>query len=468
MWYFAVPAFLGYIIQPMIACFFFCRCLLSPFRWHIGILYSLLSFSLSMLEMAGNIPGSLGLTAEILLLTLFGRLFLRQGWRRTLSASVLVLSVLSVSSSIIRWLDVNLMAPFVLSHEALIYPSDTVRECIHLVFAACFYTAILKKFRPSIKEANRQALLYLTVPVFFISLVERIIRDSLYGNGITADYTDGILRIIPNRTIHYGEIFFLQLFACACLLFTLFAYQKILAILQKEQEAQVLRIQASIQETYLKEARMREQKTRAFRHDIKNHLAVLAELLKTGRHLQAYGYLTQLEQVSDSLSYPVQTGNPAADALLGSKLFAAKQLEIQIRCEIMLPKHSKVSDLDWCILLSNALDNAIKACSEIPKENRYLHLSSRRKGNFYLLSVENSCNPKLEKLPEEGTGLKNIRTVASRYGGKAEICFSPGTYKLNLLFVSLQQEPGRLQQVADLDSSFGDIPKEEQSLDNKE
>ncbi len=93
--------------------------------------------------------------------------------------------------------------------------------------------------------------------------------------------------------------------------------------------------------------------------------------------------------------------------------------------------------MDWCILLSNALDNAIKACQEVPEEERYIHMSSRKKGNFYLLTVENSCSRELEKAPEDGIGLSNIRAVAEKNHGTVENTAFDGTYRLQLLFGNL-------------------------------
>ncbi len=164
---------------------------------------------------------------------------------------------------------------------------------------------------------------------------------------------------------------------------------------------------------------------------------MLTELLKAGETDRACAYLSRLEQAAAGLSCTVQTGNSAVDALLGSKFSAAEQKEIRVCQELNIPDHSRIEDMDWCILLSNALDNAIKACQEVPEEERYIHMSSRKKGNFYLLTVENSCSRELEKAPEDGIGLSNIRAVAEKNHGTVENTAFDGTYRLQLLFGNL-------------------------------
>ena len=122
------------------------------------------------------------------------------------------------------------------------------------------------------------------------------------------------------------------------------------------------------------------------------------------------------------------------DALLRSKCSAAEQHKIRIRPELAIPDQSRVADMDWCILLSNAFDNAVKACEEVPEEERFIHVFSRKKGNFYLLTVENSCRKELKEVPGDGIGLSNIRTVAEKYHGTVENAVSDGTYRLQLFF----------------------------------
>ncbi len=334
------------------------------------------------------------------------------------------------------WLSYRLLFPMVFEHEILIMPSDAVRELCRILFVLCSFTIILSRFGPSLMETNWQTLFQLTIPVFFISLVERIIQEAFYGDVIEVDhYTHEILPVVA---VDHIELLFLQIFACICLVMMLFAYEKIIKILHAEQKVQLLERQAAEQEIYIQEAMMRYKQTRSFRHDIKNHLTVLAELLKTDQKDKACEYLSNLEQVSVGLSYPVNTGNIAVDVLLGSKLSIAEQKKIHICCELTIPGDNDMKDMDWCIILSNALDNAMKACEDVSEEERYIHIKSKKKGNFYLLVIENSCDKGIKKIPKDGTGLCNIRTVMEQHNGTMENTILNGNYKVKLLFGSLQ------------------------------
>ena len=434
-WYMVLPVLMAHVLLPLITFFFFCRYCLISFRWLPGISYTLLSAGIYIWEIKYHLQGSPGLLAEILLLTGCGCVMLKQKRLEALTMSVLVLSVLSVSNGIMSWIGYRIILPFILKYEMWVLPSDTVRECSRLLLVCSLSAFILNYFRQSIEAANRQTLIYLTIPVFFISMVVRIIQTSVYGDEIRVDAGTG--EVLAALHIDHTELFLLQLFACICLLVMLLAYQKIQSIFQAEQKVQLLEQQAAEQEVYIQEVVLRDRQTRAFRHDIRNHLTVLAELLKAGQTDQACGYLFSLEQAAMELSFTVRTGNAAVDALLGSKCSLAEQKGIQIQCELMVPEHSPIKDTDWCILLSNALDNAIKACEMITEEDRYIHIGSRKKGNFYLLIIENSCSRELREVPEDGIGLSNIRAVAEKNHGTAENTVSDGTYRLWVLFPDL-------------------------------
>lgn len=172
---------------------------------------------------------------------------------------------------------------------------------------------------------------------------------------------------------------------------------------------------------------------------------MLHKLLKEGKQNEATEYLKNMEIVSDGLSFQVQTGNVAVDALLSSKLCVAAQKEIQISCSVIVPKQSFIADMDWCVVLSNALDNAINESGEIAKENRWIHISGIQKGNVFFLNIENRCR-KDTKRPLEGIGLSNIRAVLNKYNGKMKIEVANNIFKLNLLFIIPQQSMNITQQ----------------------
>ena len=173
---------------------------------------------------------------------------------------------------------------------------------------------------------------------------------------------------------------------------------------------------------------MRYEQTKAFRHDIKNHLSVLDGLLSGGKLDKGRAYLKKLEAVSESLGFPYQTGNPVVDILLGEKLGLAKEITAEV--SLLLPKPCGIDDLDLCVIFANALDNAIAAC-RTSAGTQSICITGKRQGDFYMLTFENTCTD--EPLPPAGTGLSNIKSVAEKYRGAVLTEKTGRRFSLNVL-----------------------------------
>ncbi|MCI8296289.1 MAG: GHKL domain-containing protein [Lachnospiraceae bacterium] len=413
--------------------------------WSGGAVYLLLSFFLRLALWQSLHAGLLSLLADICLLASIGCVFLDRMPGSSFSCSVLALSTVYLCTGIAQWASFWLLADRLPRLPLpLVYLSDTLRELLALLLFFLLAWIILRFFQKSIASASQSVLFLLAVPVFFITLVEQLVLHQIYGDTIVLD-GQGIV----SPVIDHPEMLLLQLFACACLLLSLAAFQKLSTAILARQRICLLEQQAREQEIYIHEAMLRDQKTRAFRHDIKNHLLVLAQLLKNGQADQACTYLQNLQEGLAPLSTSIHTGNAAADALLGSKAAVAQQKGIDLSCRLSLPKASPVPDTDWCIVLANAVDNGIHACNALlssgqssgQAKNPYIRIQGRQKGDLFLLIVENSCDPQLTAPPADGIGLSNIRAVAEKHRGAFQNQVSGGVYRLDLLFPLSPTEP---------------------------
>lgn len=437
-----LPNLLYFLVVPASAFCFFCRYAAVPIKWYLCAAYTAFSALLTAAELRLSATGAAGLFMELLPLTITGAVLLRGNWPRSTVLAALVVSVLNVCggvSQLLFYWALSAARPVWPVWESAFLYLDLVRETVRALLAACLLALVLKNFRESLACLTSAAACLLAVPLFYISLVERTVRDAVYGDTLILD--SGLGLVAP--AVAHGEMLVLQLFAAACLFLTLAAYRSMVRAWQDRETVRLLRQQAEVQETYIREARSRYEQTRSFRHDLQNHLSVLSELLRTGQAEQARCYLSRLEEAASGLSYPVHTGCAAADALLGSKLGAARQEGISVTCEARLP--DRIPDIDWCILLSNGLDNAIRACGGVPPDRRFLRVTGKIQGNLYLLTVENGC-PEGTPPPEEGVGLANIRAAAGRHGGAVHTNCGGGVFRLDVLLVISQQADGSSQQ----------------------
>ena len=99
-----------------------------------------------------------------------------------------------------------------------------------------------------------------------------------------------------------------------------------------------------------------------------------------------------------------------------------------------------------CIVLSNALDNAIQAVKSLDANiEKYIHVSGRIQGDFLMLEIENSFHGK--GAFKKGTGLSNVKKVAEKYGGAMSIETQENVFVLRVLLILSQHPEGILRQM---------------------
>lgn len=281
--------------------------------------------------------------------------------------------------------------------------------------------------RKNEREAERETmpLLFLLLPELFFFSAQLYILNSAYQ-----------VLSLPLSSREIGKhtlLFILQVLGLAAALCTLYAYRRIRRGYAVQAALDSYAQAAAAQKIYLAEAQTRYEQTRAFRHDLQNHLSVLGGLLNSGKTDEGRDYLQKLTAVSASLSLPCHTGDPVADIILGEKLGMAKAKGITAELALALPGGLGALGLDapdLCVILANALDNALHACDAVCGE-KWIRIRGVRQGDFYLLTVENSCVP--GPTPPMGTGLSNIRAAMEKYGGAMRAEKNGGIYSLDLL-----------------------------------
>lgn len=432
--YITIANVLYYCTVPALLYFYYGSLFAKPFKWYICLLYTAISFCFTLMEAQSFVTGYMNVILAIAVLAFFGIAFLKCGVAPSFCAAALVVSTYSIITGIIQSVLHWVISSISAQEYAIMQYLDIVQFLLTIALIIATFWLIKRLFDGRMAETYRLSFLLVGIPVFFIALVENTVSTNIYGNTVVWDSEKGLILPIVNNE----ELIILQIIAFAGLFCTLFTYKRLITAIYKEQAMKQISQQAQDQRIYVREAQARYAQTRSFRHDIKNHLLVLRQLLDESKPKEAAAYLQNLEQASASLSYSVSTGNTVVDALLGSKLAAAVQQEAAVECSLAIPPSSSVEDMDWCIILSNALDNAIAAGKAIPPANRYIHVSSAQKGNVFMLWVENACRFETPP-PSPGIGLGNIKSVAQKYGGDIEIDISAGVFTLNVLLVISQQ-----------------------------
>lgn len=165
---------------------------------------------------------------------------------------------------------------------------------------------------------------------------------------------------------------------------------------------------------------------RGWRHDYRNHIAVMQASLKMGNLAELENYLGELDIDLNTVDTVVKTGNVMADAILNSKLSLACKKGIKTNVTASVPK-LEMSDVKLCVIIGNLLDNAMEACMKIEDETeRFIRVYIGVFKEQFYISVTNSMAEtpkrigkayKTTKDNEHGFGLMRIDAIVKKYGG---------------------------------------------------
>ncbi|MDE6728619.1 MAG: GHKL domain-containing protein [Oscillospiraceae bacterium] len=171
------------------------------------------------------------------------------------------------------------------------------------------------------------------------------------------------------------------------------------------------------------------ESTREYRHDMRHHLAVIEGLAKQGECDKIIEYTSDLNGSLGELNGIRCCKNPEVNAILSEYIARAENAGCRITRSLTLPELLPFEENDVCIVLANAIDNAINACSKLPEEERYINISALYEdGHRLLVSVENPCTDNVEfdenNLPitgeqsdEHGIGLRSVKRIVEKYNG---------------------------------------------------
>lgn len=200
---------------------------------------------------------------------------------------------------------------------------------------------------------------------------------------------------------------------------------------------------------YKKEIEEREKynkKLRHFRHDIKNHFIAIQELALTEEYERLQVYIQQITSESGIFQSCTITGNPLIDGLLNNKMEIANKYGITVQHHIEIPDELEFEDADLCIIVGNALDNAIEGTKDVSGIKKIDISMEIKQGNF-IFKVKNTCNPKTINFENKGKhfltskadkinhgmGIGIIEETVQKYHGITEVIVRENIFILSVL-----------------------------------
>ena len=195
-------------------------------------------------------------------------------------------------------------------------------------------------------------------------------------------------------------------------------------------ENKLLKQETEYQKEHLNEVKSLYSEIQTIRHDTKNHLICVLNLLESDNAEHAKQYLNEAVAEVNKTRKFIETDDEIVNCILNEKISKAMDNDIEVSFQIM-KEPIGIEQYDATVLLSNLFDNAIEACLESQIKDKQIRISVEEKSGFVVIVMANTAKlDAIKKNPDfmttkqnkqlHGYGVRSCKKIVEKYNGKID------------------------------------------------
>lgn len=275
-----------------------------------------------------------------------------------------------------------------------------------------------------LKKESSELLSFGIIPIFYyiFDYISTVYTQLLYlGNKITVEFTPFLLCICY---FVFCTVYFKQ-------------YEEKQRIEMNNKLMDMKQTQVEKEMTLMEE---NEKKIVLLRHDMRHFLNNILNDLENNQNEHAIEYIHTLSDSFDQTVRKQYCLNNTINMIIASYENRIQEENIDFRYQLSVPKKLDISDIDLTSILSNALENALKAVLLL-KDYRFIHLTIEERCGKLLISVENNYLNEpifvdglpISKEKNHGFGTQSIVNTVEKLNGNCQ--FSVNDHRFTLRIV---------------------------------
>lgn len=306
-----------------------------------------------------------------------------------------------------------------------------------LLFTLVRVIFLFKKGTKYTKMGKESLLLY-ALPIVTVANITLMVQLEYY---------------VPAKDSHKVLMAFVCIGLIFCNIAVFFIYDRNLRKYELENQLREAEEMQRIQASYYKQIEKGLNESRKQLHDFKNHITTLERLYHTDSKDKALNYMHELQaQMSQQMAAAsFRVNNTAFDVILYEQEKTCKEQGIIFEKQILYNDLSILKYIDTCTIFANALDNAVKACSEIQNGEKKITLEVKRTNDILSIIIENTkqnhvvcenekfVSSKADK-HNHGFGVENIKMAVEKYNGIVSIDYTDTIFTLAISIPLLNEQ----------------------------
>ncbi len=131
-----------------------------------------------------------------------------------------------------------------------------------------------------------------------------------------------------------------------------------------------------------------EQMLSIYRHDMRHHMNILHTMIQNENTDSALDYISKTVDTFDNTIVKKYCRSDMINSVISMYDLKFAEKNLNLSCNINFDA-AIVSEIDFCAILSNALENAMNAIGSLSEEKKWARLTISKKGSSILLKIEN-------------------------------------------------------------------------------
>lgn len=218
-------------------------------------------------------------------------------------------------------------------------------------------------------------------------------------------------------------------------------FQVILKRSELENAQALLHLQTEQAIENLKAMRHSEQLAATYRHDMRHHFQYLASCIDSGQMEDAMAYIRQHCTTINKQQVLCYCQNEAINLLLSAYKTKTAAAAIQMDIKLSITEQLTIPSDDLCVIFSNALENALNACTTLPPDSlKAISVTGYPKNGRTFFQIQNPYHGEIRfkgGLPVtdrkgHGIGTQSILLSVERYDGLCSFSAKNGFFTLRI------------------------------------
>ena len=184
-----------------------------------------------------------------------------------------------------------------------------------------------------------------------------------------------------------------------------------------------------------------QTQTAVYQHDMRHHLNMIDSLIASGKTEQAEEYIKKVQTDIEAITPKRYCENETVNLICSSFADRAERMGVKLIIEAKLPDNLPISDTELCSVISNGLENALRAVNGLERLYKKVEFYCGIRLNKLLLEIKNPYKGDITIVdglpvstkPGHGYGCRSIRTIAENCGGMCEFSAENDVFKMQVI-----------------------------------